>query len=109
SRDRLETALHLIENDGAVFSGAEAALRALARNPKKQWLLNWYERSPTFAAVAERSYRFIAAHRGFFSTLTRLAWGRHVEPPSYRLVRAVFLRSLAIIYLIAFVSLWVQI
>src|SRR5436190_15281676 len=42
-RERLETALHFIENDGAIFSAAEAAFRALAHNPKKQWLLNWYE------------------------------------------------------------------
>ena len=51
----------------------------------------------------------VARHRGFFSALTRLAWGRHLDPPTHNLVRWVFLRSLGLIYLVAFVSLWVQI
>ena len=109
TRQLLQTAVHLVETDGAVFSGAEAAFRALAHNPSEHWLLDWYEHSPTFARVTESAYRFIASHRGLFSALTRLAWGRHVEPSSYQLARWLFLRSLGLIYLIAFLSLWVQI
>src|SRR6266404_5767587 len=109
TRELLQTAVHLIETDGAVFSGAEAAFRARAHNPSEHWLLDWYEHSPTFARVTEAGYRFIARNRGFFSALTRLAWGRHVEPSSYQLARWLFLRSLGLIYLIAFLSLWVQI
>src|SRR5205823_5910169 len=97
------------ETDGSVYSGAEAALRALAHNPHEQWLLDWYEHSPVFAHTSEKAYRFVAGHRRFFSALTRLAWGRHVEPPTHFIVRWLFLRSLALIYLVAFVSLWVQI
>jgi hypothetical protein len=37
-----------------------------------------------------------------------VAWGGHVEPSTYVLVRSLFLKSLGIIYLIAFLSLWVQ-
>src|SRR5205085_9562346 len=59
--------------------------------------------------VSERLYRLVAEHRGFFSVLTRLGWGEHVEAPTHFLVRSVFLRGLGLIYLFAFVSLWVQI
>jgi len=41
--------------------------------------------------------------------LTRWFWGRHVEQPTYFLVRSIFLRALGVIYLVAFVSLWTQI
>jgi len=45
----------------------------------------------------------------FFSWLTRLLWGAHVERPNYYYVRSIFLRGLGLIYLIAFLSLFVQI
>jgi len=40
---------------------------------------------------------------------TRLEWGAEVAPPTHQLVRWGFLRGLGLIYLAAFVSLWVQI
>lgn len=107
-RQRFENAVHLIETDGSVFSGAEAALRALGHGEHEPWLLDFYLRSPAFARLTEWMYRFVARRRRLFSFLTRLAWGTNVEPPSHMLVRWVFLRSLGIIYLIAFLSLWVQ-
>lgn len=108
-REQFEAAVQLIGPDGSVYSGAEAAFRALASNPHEQFLLDWYTHSPAFARTTECAYRFIARNRGFFSFFTRFLWGEHVEPPNHLVVRWVFLRALAIIYLIAFVSLWVQI
>ena len=108
-RGQFETAVQLVEQDGHVYGGAEAVFRALAQNPHEGWLLNWYEHSPAFARATEWGYRRVARNRGFFSALTRLAWGRQLDPPTHNLVRWVFLRSLGVIYLIAFVSLWVQI
>jgi predicted DCC family thiol-disulfide oxidoreductase YuxK len=108
-REQLETAVHLIDPDGTVYTGAEAAFRALAHNPHEQWLLDWYIHSRGFSRTSERVYRFVASHRALFSTLTRWLWGEHVDPPQHFLVRSIFLRSLAIIYLIAFISLWTQI
>jgi predicted DCC family thiol-disulfide oxidoreductase YuxK len=105
---RFETAVHLIETDGSVYSGAEAAFRALAHSDHEPLLLHWYERAPWFASITEGFYRYVASHRLLFSKLTRLAWGRHVEPSTYQVVRSLFLRSLSLIYLIAFISLWVQ-
>ena len=108
-RGQFGTAVQLVEPDGCVYGGAEAVFRALALNPREGWLRDWYEHSPVFAHTSEWGYRLVARHRGFFSALTRLAWGRQLDPPTHNLVRWAFLRSLGIIYLIAFVSLWVQI
>jgi hypothetical protein len=80
--------------------------RALAGNSHGDWLLDWYEHAPVFAYVSEWGYRLVARQRTFFSTLTRLAWGQHLEPLTHNLVRRVLLRWLGLICLVAFVSLW---
>jgi lipase maturation factor 1 len=108
-RGQFEIAVGLIQTDGTVYGGAEAVFRALASHPHQGWLFDCYERSPVFARATEWGYRLVARHRRLFSALTRLAWGRHLDPPTHNLVRGVFLRSLGLIYLIAFVSLWGQI
>ena len=51
----------------------------------------------------------LLSHRKFASGVTRLLWGKDVGPPTYHWARRWFLRSLGLIYLIAFVSLWVQV
>jgi predicted DCC family thiol-disulfide oxidoreductase YuxK len=109
SRERLETVVHFIDAGGAVYPGAEAVFRALATNPSRGWPLGLYERFPWFARFAERGYRFVAGHRSLFSWFTRMLWGGHVERADYFLVRRVFLGCLGAIYLVAFLSLWVQI
>jgi lipase maturation factor 1 len=109
SRARFEQAVHLILPQGTVFSGAEAAFRTLAQNPDATWFCDWYQQSPLFRQVSEGVYRLVARHRPAFSLLTRIGWGAHVERPTYFLVRWIFLRGLALTYLAAFVSLWVQI
>src|SRR5206468_5240926 len=58
---------------------------------------------------SETAYKFVARHRGLGSTITRLLWGKDVRPPTYFWARRWFLRTLGMIYLIAFVSLWVQV
>jgi lipase maturation factor 1 len=107
--DTLASAVHLVETDGSVYSGAEAAFRALAYHREERWLLEWYEHSAGFAWASERTYGFIAKHRGLFSKLAQVALGERVERPAYIRVRRVFLRALGLIYLTAFVSLWVQV
>jgi predicted DCC family thiol-disulfide oxidoreductase YuxK len=104
-----EHSVHLIETDGTVHVGAAAALRTLAKNPHERWLLELYEHYPLFARASEWTYGFVARHRHFFSKLTRLFWGEHVGPLSYQRVRTIFVRLLALIYFVAFLSLWVQI
>lgn len=107
-RAAFETSVQFIEPDGSLYSGSEAVFRSLSHHPHLRWPLDVYEVFPPFAAVTEWSYHFVARHRTFFSFLTKLFWGRHLESPSYVLVRRAFLSCLGIIYLIAFLSLWTQ-
>ena len=83
-RQQLEHAVHLVETNGAIFSGAEAAFGAFAHGPHGHCWLDWYDHSPGFANASEWAYRFIAGHRSFFSKLTRLAWGQQTDPPILR-------------------------
>lgn len=136
SREQFQKAVHFITPEGTVFTGAEAVFEALGTEPpgaspfvlspedglsakagrrapgsltNGAWLLDWYRHSPAFARVAETTYEVIARHRVFFSFLTRLFYGRQIEPPSYMLVRGLFVRALGLVYLAAFLSLWPQI
>jgi lipase maturation factor 1 len=59
--------------------------------------------------VSEAALRLMADLRGFFSKLIRFARGRDPQPSSYILSRWVFLRLLGLVYLIAFLSLRVQV
>jgi predicted DCC family thiol-disulfide oxidoreductase YuxK len=108
-RHEFETSVQWIDTDGTVYNGAEAVFRSLGCNRSHRWLQDLYRDSPAFAGVADWSYRIVARHRTFFSLVTRALWGRHVERPSHLFVRRAFLSCLGIIYLIAFISLWLQI
>jgi predicted DCC family thiol-disulfide oxidoreductase YuxK len=108
-RAEFDSSVQLIEPDGSVHNGAEAVFQSLAHNPDYHWLLDLYQAYPLFARFTEWAYRVVAKNRPFFSKVTKLLWGRHVERPSYVLVRSAFLSCLGVIYLIAFISLWVQI
>ena len=93
--------------DGSVASGAKAVFQTLAIAGKWAWL--WlYETIPGFRPIAELGYRLIAANRGFFYWITRLLWGKEIKPANYFLVRSLFLKFLAIIYLFAFLSFGIQ-
>lgn len=98
-----------INGEGEVFFGAEAVYRVL-RCRGSRALLAWsYDNVPGFAAISETAYRIVARNRKAFSTLTRLFWGDDARQPTYSWARRWFLRALGFVYLIAFVSLWVQI
>jgi lipase maturation factor 1 len=101
-------AIIFIEPDGETFFAAQAVYRSLACRFSRKWLAWSYDRMPGFAAISEIGYSFIARHRKVGSTVTRLFWGEDVRPPTYFWARRWFLRALGLIYLIAFVSLWVQ-
>src|SRR5262249_52636346 len=106
--EQFKAAVQFIEPSGEVSSGAEAVFRLLRYSPGKAWMYWLYGRVPGAAAVSNAFYRWIAAHRPFLYKLTRLLWGEHFERPSYDLTRWLFLRLLALVYLIAFLSLHVQ-
>ena len=98
-----------VDKDGEVFFAAEAVYRSLRYRSSRKWLSWSYDRVPGFAAFSEIAYKIVAHNRGFGSSITRLLWGNDVRPPTYFAARRWFLRTLGVIYLIAFVSFWVQI
>jgi predicted DCC family thiol-disulfide oxidoreductase YuxK len=107
--EQFKRAVALIEPDGEVFFAAEAVYRSLRYRSSRKWLAWSYDHVPGFAAISETAYKFIAHNRNVGSTVTRLLWGKDVRPPTYFWARRWFLRMLGLIYLIAFVSLWVQV
>jgi predicted DCC family thiol-disulfide oxidoreductase YuxK len=106
-RTEFERAVQLIEPDGRVWSGAAAVYRALGAAGRG--LNRWsYEHVPGFAAASEFAYRLIAGHRDLAHRVTWLLWGNDVRRPAYFHARDLFLRALGVIYLIAFLSFWLQ-
>jgi predicted DCC family thiol-disulfide oxidoreductase YuxK len=105
----LARAVHLIEPDGHVTSGAEAVFRALAWAPGHGWPLWLYRRVPGFARMSEWGYAAVARNRGALGRVTGWIWGRHPVPPGESLTAWIFLRLLALVYLAAFVSVWTQV
>ena len=94
--------VQLVRPDGSVSSGARAVFETLDRE-------GIYESSRFVAASSEAAYRFIARHRNFFYWVTRLTFGKHIEPAQFALTQWLFLRLLAAIYMLAFASLAVQV
>lgn len=109
SIDQFQKSIVLIEPHGNVSFGAEALCRSLCYRPSKRWLMWSYEHVPGFAFVSEVGYRMVANHRRIASLLTFFPWGTNVRPPTYFWARRWFLRLLGLTYLIAFISLWVQV
>jgi predicted DCC family thiol-disulfide oxidoreductase YuxK len=109
SPEEFTCTMTLIEPDGETFFAAEAVYRSLRYRSSRRWLAWSYNHVPGFAAISEIAYKFIARHRGLGSILTRLLWGKDVRPPTYLWARHWFLRALGLTYLIAFVSLWLQV
>jgi predicted DCC family thiol-disulfide oxidoreductase YuxK len=107
-KEKFAASVILIDSSGVHFSGAEAVFRTLVY-AKKKWPLWFYEKIPGVAGITEWFYRLVACHRVFFSFLTKIGWGSHVESPTYFFTRRLFFGLLGITYLVAFVSLVVQI
>jgi predicted DCC family thiol-disulfide oxidoreductase YuxK len=107
--EQFQRAVAFIEPDGETFFAAEAVYRSLRYRSSRKWLAWSYDHVPGFAAISQTAYTFIARHRSLGSTFTRLLWGKDVRPTAYFWARRWFLRALGLIYLIAFVSLWVQV
>jgi len=95
-------AVQLVRPDGSVASGARAVFETLGRE-------RVYESSRLVAASSEAAYRFVAKRRSFFYWLTRLTFGKRIEPARFALTQWLFLRLVAAIYVVAFASLAVQV
>jgi predicted DCC family thiol-disulfide oxidoreductase YuxK len=106
---QFQRALAFVDDKGRVFFAAEAVYQSLQHRSYRRWLSWSYNYLPGFATASEFAYRFIAGHRQLGSAITRLLWGVDVRVPKYFWARKWFLRALGLVYLIAFVSFWVQI
>lgn len=102
-------AVQLVEPGGRRSRGAEAVFRSLSYAPHRAWMLWCYQHVPLAALVTEWAYGLVASHRPSAERVTQLFWGDHLESPTYRISSWLFLRVLALTYLVAFLSLWVQI
>lgn len=110
AQEEFERAVVYVEPGGRWWSGAEAVFRLLACCGRLRALpLKLYEKIPPFRTAADFFYRQVSKNRGFFSALTRLLWGNDVRPPTFAVASWLFLRWMGIIYVIAFLSLFVQV
>ena len=102
----------LVEPDGHVTGGAEAACRLLFVGGQSPWsgLPLWvYRTLPGARWAADAGYRFVAEHRMFFSALVRWGWGNDLRRATFSSARTWFLRALGAVYFVAFLSLRVQV
>src|SRR5262249_17324099 len=99
-REELKRSIWLVLPNGERFSVAEAVCLLLALSGHG-WMHAAYRNVPGCSVASEAAYRFIAKHRDFSYWATRLLWGKEVVPESYTLSRSIFLRGLAVVYLIA--------
>ena len=99
----------LVLPDGSCLTGARAVFTALGKTSSGRFWLSLYNKVPGFGATTESLYRSVATHRDEMHLLTRALWGSSVISPGYSATRWVFLRGMAVVYGIAFASLFPQI
>lgn len=105
-----ERAVAFIESDGRISRGAEAVLRLLAPWRGSARALLWIcGHVPPVRFLAQFLYAVVATFRPAAAIVTTLIWGADVRRPSFGIGNAVFLRGLALTFLIALVSYWVQV
>src|SRR5262249_33461083 len=102
----------LVAADGRIWSGAAAASRALRLRPDLA-PIGWLYEVPGLRPLWDRLYRWIARNRFRIAgtVCTEETCGVHQprEPPSPAHARDLFLRLLGLIFLVAFLSLLVQV
>ncbi len=103
-----QRAVQYVAPDGKIASAAEASFLALSHANGKGFWLMLYRHLPGFAAITERTYAFVASHRGALYRPSRWLWGRDYEPPRFDLVSWLMLRAMGLIYLVAFLSFGAQ-
>jgi predicted DCC family thiol-disulfide oxidoreductase YuxK len=109
SEGELADAVQWVGTDGERLSGAPAIFAALATaSASGRTLRTLYGDAPAFARAADAAYGVVARNRMIFSRLTRWLWGADLRPPTYAVCSRIFLHLLGFIYLVAFVSYWVQ-
>jgi hypothetical protein len=100
----------LIDPDGRLKEGAAAIFRALSLAGKRRAYWWGYRRFESFRSLSDNIYEWIADHRDTVDRFDRWFVPQPSEAKrSYVLTQSIFLRALGVVYLVAFLSLWVQI
>jgi predicted DCC family thiol-disulfide oxidoreductase YuxK len=103
-------AVHYVERNGDVHSGADAAFQFWSASGRLGRLARWgYGNIPGMAWVSERSYKLLSASRTLTSLTSRELWGNQMLRPRFRVSGDIFLRCLGLIYVGAFLSLVLQV
>jgi lipase maturation factor 1 len=109
SEGEFSEAVQWVGENGERLSGAPAVFAALSTASASARTLQFlYRETPPFARAVDASYAVVARNRMLFSRLTRWLWGADVLPPAYAVSARIFLHLLGLIYLVAFLSCWVQ-
>jgi predicted DCC family thiol-disulfide oxidoreductase YuxK len=91
--------VQLVQSDGTVTSGAHAVSQTLG--------LLWLYR--LVSGPSEFLYHFIARHRNFAYQVTKFTFGTRIERVRFEAVQWIFVRLLAAVYAVAFLSLAEQV
>lgn len=107
SREAFSRAVHLVEPDGTVTQAAAAVFRALELGHRPLGA-RCYRASGMVRGLTESAYRWVAGHRGLLGRMTRWLYGRDAARQPFALAHHLGLRGLGLVYLVAFLSFWVQ-
>ncbi|MAT81744.1 MAG: hypothetical protein CMJ29_08880 [Phycisphaerae bacterium] len=105
---QFEQSVHFIRPDGSHVNGAEAIFEVMDRVDLRSWPLWLYRHLAIFRWPCDLGYRMVAGHRNAAGIGAKLLWGKFQIPSTTLLTRRIFLRLLAVIYLIAFISIGSQ-
>lgn len=101
-RDRFKEAVRLIDIDGRVYNGPEAAFRSYFIGDKMLWLERLYRENRIFRNISDHGYQWISNHRPFMYNLTISMFGKNPAKLKY------YWLGYAAIFLIVFVSIsWI--
>ena len=110
SESAFSQSVYWLEPSGRTYRGAAAAFRFASRAGLSGRLALWaYDVLPGFASLSEFSYTLAARNRTLTSFAARQLWGEDMRRPRFRIAGDLFLRALGAIFLVAFLSLWIQI
>lgn len=108
TEDDLHKAVYYFREDGSVCYGADAVF--LTFTHMHMGFFNWiFRHVPGVKWSTRKMYALVSANRPIFSKVSRFLYGSSYHPSTYIAVKSFFLRGLGVIYVMAFLSLWVQV
>lgn len=109
SLEEFKRSSKLVLPDGQVLSGAGGIFKSASYRKNRGVLWFMYKYFPLFDYISKKIYRVIANNRSLLLNLTHIIWGKDPTHSKYNIASWVFIKSLAFVYLTAFISLYTQI